>query len=262
MPTLGVAALGIATAVTFLQKVKRRLFGLALLATLAFPLSYFFPKRALYTWDSYFSLLAWLVAATAFLAARKPGDGWWKALGFLWCFGGALIISMTAYERDLLGLFYVAILIVVLLLIVLKRVSRLGTFGHQAANTFLILLVGLPIADCFTRPAYFLDISPDPAKKYYSFEGARKDPSAFRRWWPYYVKQWNAMGGNVYMRDPDGKLPFRLKPGSEGWMFNSKISINSLGFRGKEIPREKGGRISHRCNRRIDHFRRYHECGR
>ena len=99
-------------------------------------------------------------------------------------------------------MFYLGLLLILLLLVVLKRIAGLGPFGHQAANTLLLLIVGLPIADWFSRPAYRLDVSPNPDKKYYSFEGARKDPSAFRRWWPYYVKQWDAMGGKVYMRDP------------------------------------------------------------
>jgi lysophospholipase L1-like esterase len=47
------------------------------------------------------------------------------------------------------------------------------------------------------------------------------------------------MGGRVYMPDPTGVLPFRLKPNSEGKLFNSKVSINSLGFRGREVTREK-----------------------
>jgi lysophospholipase L1-like esterase len=34
--------------------------------------------------------------------------------------------------------------------------------------------------------------------------------------------------------------PFRLRPGTEGMMFESRIRINRLGFRGPEIPREKG----------------------
>jgi lysophospholipase L1-like esterase len=42
------------------------------------------------------------------------------------------------------------------------------------------------------------------------------------------------------MPDPARILPFRLKPGSEGKMFNSNIHINNLGFRGKEITRDKG----------------------
>src|SRR6185295_6591420 len=126
------------------------------------------------TWDFYFTLLAWLVAAATFPAARAAGGtqghALWRGLGFFWCFCGALIISITAYERSHLGLFYLGLLLILLLLVVLKRIARLGPFGHQAANTFLLLIVGLPIADWFSRPAYRLDVSPNPDKKYYSFE--------------------------------------------------------------------------------------------
>ncbi len=43
------------------------------------------------------------------------------------------------------------------------------------------------------------------------------------------------------MPDPGGVVPFRLRPGSQGRLFQSPIVINRLGFRGKDIPAEKGG---------------------
>ena len=40
--------------------------------------------------------------------------------------------------------------------------------------------------------------------------------------------------------DPLKKLPFVLVPGSSGRMFDTTIRINNLGFRGPDLPRDKG----------------------
>jgi hypothetical protein len=246
VPWLGIGALGVicfsAVLASLMPKFGAWCFCGAVIGIVAIPLSYLCRKGALYTWDNYFAIVAWLVGSVAALAARKSGlraKRLWKGTGVSWWLLGFLIVCATAYERNEFGSFYTGLAGAVVLLIVAKRFMKLGTAGHQAANTLLILMLGLPIADYFTRPTYLLESSPEPSKRYYSFEGARKDPSAFRRWWPYYVKQWEAMGRRVYTPDPAGVLPFRLKPASEGKMFDSTININSLGFRGREVSREK-----------------------
>lgn len=48
------------------------------------------------------------------------------------------------------------------------------------------------------------------------------------------------MARSVFVGDPAGILPCRLRPGSHGLLFQSRISVNSDGFRGEEIPKEKG----------------------
>src|SRR5262249_5159563 len=122
--------------------------------------------------------------------------------GLAWAMAGAGVVCATAYERNLVGRFYLGLFLVALLLVLSKRILHLGAFCHQIANAALVFILALPIVDCLTRPAYLLDAAPDPSKKYYSFAGARKDPSAFRRWWFYYVKAWGSMGGRVYTPDP------------------------------------------------------------
>jgi lysophospholipase L1-like esterase len=48
------------------------------------------------------------------------------------------------------------------------------------------------------------------------------------------------MGHQVFMSDPQGLMPLRLRPASEGKLFQSRIRINRLGFRGAEIREPKG----------------------
>ena len=97
MPWVGVGALAIVIAspifAVFFPKFKKCLFALAVLAAIAVPFSYFFPKRIPYTWDFYFTLLAWLVAAQPFPRPGRratQGHALWRGLGFFWCFCGAL----------------------------------------------------------------------------------------------------------------------------------------------------------------------------
>jgi lysophospholipase L1-like esterase len=194
--------------------------------------------------DTYYSLAALAVAAIIFLAGKADLPRWlisvWKALGMLWLFIGAFVLLAIGYDQNNVLLFYGALTFGLLLLFASKRLFELSLIGTNIINTAILLVMGLPVADQFVKPPYALDFSPDPSKRYYSYESARKNPSAFRRWWDYYIRQWDITGGQIYMRDPAGVLPFRLRPNSRGKLFNSHVAINSKGFRGKEIPEEKG----------------------
>jgi hypothetical protein len=248
MPPLGIAAVTLVTAsamaATYLIKYQLHLLVIAVMATAAIPASYFVPNEVPFTWDVYFTIVAWLVAGVVFPVARGESPSiakrCWNYFGMLWCLLGALVVCATGYDRNRAGLFYIGIGLVLFLVVLGKRVTRPGPIGIQFANTLILLALGLPIADAFVRPPYLLDTAPDLSKKYYSFEVAHKDPSAYARWWRYYLTQWDRMAGALYIPDPDHLLPFRLRPGGTGYLFNSKISINSRGFRGKEIPVEKG----------------------
>jgi lysophospholipase L1-like esterase len=59
------------------------------------------------------------------------------------------------------------------------------------------------------------------------------------RWWNYVVEHFH--GWPIIMPDPSGRNPYVLKPGSEMMEGESRVRINSLGFRGPEISRNKGG---------------------
>jgi lysophospholipase L1-like esterase len=78
------------------------------------------------------------------------------------------------------------------------------------------------------------------AKQYYSFASARKDPIAFMHWWGLFNCEWDQMSRALFMRDPAHLLPYRVRPNAHGRLFQSAIRMNSLGFRGKDFPTEKG----------------------
>ena len=85
------------------------------------------------------------------------------------------------------------------------------------------------------------EVGPDTCRYYYSFDAAKGDPVAFARWEEYYTSQFDRLGLEVFMPDPQKVLPFRLRPGSRGTFVGSPISINSRGFRGAEFPYSKEG---------------------
>ncbi len=136
--------------------------------------------------------------------------------------------------------FLISLVAGIVLLITMKKMVALPGWSVQVVNTILLLCILLPIVDWFTRPKYHFDVETAVRNRAYSCDAAKADPVAFKEWWYYYMSQWGKMGGEVYMKDPTGVLPYKLKPNSDGHLFQSAIHINSLGFRGKEIAREKG----------------------
>lgn len=78
-----------------------------------------------------------------------------------------------------------------------------------------------------------------PEKWGWSYAEARANPDQFRRWWNHVVE--NFRGMPILMPDPSGRNPYLLKPGSEMMTGEARLRINSLGFRGPEISRSKGG---------------------
>jgi lysophospholipase L1-like esterase len=77
-----------------------------------------------------------------------------------------------------------------------------------------------------------------PMKWAWSYAEARANPRQFRRWWNAVLA--NFHGVPVHMPDPSGRNPYVLKPGSEMMAGDCRVRINSLGFRGPEISRDKG----------------------
>lgn len=112
--------------------------------------------------------------------------------------------------------------------------------GIQSLNFCLVLVVGLPLADLFVRRESQADAHVALQRQYYSYKAAKLEPAAFANWWKRYLEQWDHMMGQVIMTDPEGILPFKLKPGSVGFLFDSRIAINNLGFRGEDFDHDKG----------------------
>jgi lysophospholipase L1-like esterase len=193
--------------------------------------------------QSYFAVLAWVVASGVLLTGDAVvGDGpkiRWKVPGVACacCAGGVWLVS--AYGQDLRGLFYMGLLVMLLLLLLCKAWFRLPFLAVQAVNTLLLLVVGLPLADQL-RPTPQLEPKPDLAKRYYSYDVAKKDPLAFARWWNFSVYQWNLMLKDIFRPDPAHILPALMRPNSRSRLFECRIAIDNKGFRGKDIPRNKG----------------------
>jgi lysophospholipase L1-like esterase len=136
--------------------------------------------------------------------------------------------------------FYIGLLPVIALLVACKKLFALPTWAILAINTLLLLFIFVPGVDVLTRPKYQFGLQLEEASRYYSYEGAKKDPTAFRHWWnQYYTREWTSISSELFIPDPTGTLPFRLKPSGEGHFFKSRIRINRLGFRGAEIA-DKG----------------------
>lgn len=194
--------------------------------------------------DEYYAVLCSFIGAIICLGKAPHAPQWRRTIsqviGMVWWLTAAFVLILTGYNQNKLLLFYGALLLFGFFVVLSKKLFKPGLIAINILNTAIIFIVLLPLADLLFRPPYTLDFSPDPAKRYYSYEAARKDPAAFRLWWNYYIRQWGATGSQIYMPDPDGILPFRLRPNSRGKLFNSLVAINSNGFRSKEIPGQKG----------------------
>lgn len=190
----------------------------------------------------YQAVLAWLVAVSILpvvgICAARPGRLRTPAMSCA-LLAAALWLA-AAWSHNLRGVFYVALLVTLTLLILCKLWFRLPAIGILTANTLLLLIIVLGVGDLLVPPPPRLDPHLATAQKYYSYEYAKKDPLAFARWWDYFVGQWLVMSKAVMVPTHGGLPSVRLRPGSHGRLFDCPVSINSLGFRGREIAREKG----------------------
>lgn len=193
--------------------------------------------------DGFDALLAGQVALLVFITANQPGAGktksYWNLIGVAWGFTGTAILLVIAYRDNRPGQFFPGLAAGVFLLVLCRIWFRLGAIGIQVVNTLILLLVLLPAADLVVRFKSWHDMNWD-ASRYYSYEAAKKNPGGYVLWTRYYEEQWNKMMDQVMMRDPDGFMSFRFRPGTRGFLFHSSIVINRKGFRGPEIPDEKG----------------------
>jgi lysophospholipase L1-like esterase len=241
---LGGCSLGLVlTRETRVGPLEPRVLALAWACTLLVPGSLLLARNKIYTLDTYYGLVAWLMAGALWAGAvgnrllQRPKR--WEALAMTWAAVGVLLWLGASYSLNQRIAFYFGLVFALAWLVISKLRFRLPFLGIQLVNTLLLLVIALPVADLLVRPAYHLDTQPGTGRRYYSYAAAKHDPAAFAQWWNYYLDQWNLMG-NVFMKDPDHVLPHRLRPGAQGSLFQSRISINSLGFRGPEISTNKG----------------------
>ncbi len=194
--------------------------------------------------DSYYQAQVWMIATLLWPASRpmphSPVRARWRLLVIIWAMLGGLLWVVAAYARNRSWLFFGGLLVFLGLLVLCHFWFRLRTPGIIAVNTFILLIIGLPLADVLVRCVSSLGTELNARRQYYLYDVAKKNPVAFGRWWNYYVVQWRRAEKKIYERDPDPILAYHLRPHSHARVAQSTFSINSRGFRGREIAAEKG----------------------
>jgi lysophospholipase L1-like esterase len=193
---------------------------------------------------SYYSILAGLVTITILPPGQAVAPAWlqaaWKGLGLLWAFWGALVWLVGSYVHNLPGEFYASLAITVLLLVLCRRSFRLPLLAIQAVNTLILLLIATPVVDLTLRWLPHPAQRAEPRDELYLYRNAERNPAGYAQWCATFDAEWGRVVAEVFVSDPAGLLRPRPKPGSHTRFFDGNVSINSLGFRGKEVSREKG----------------------
>lgn len=153
-------------------------------------------------------------------------------------------LLVAGYFAPSLAAFFAGAILLVLVLGPLTCLCGYGRWPgsllslNLALSALLLLLLVGEGGWRLLRPA----VPEASAAAVYSYDEARGEPEAFRRWWLGYVGEW-LRGRRIYSRpDPDGVLPGVLVPGARTNFFDGEIRINALGFRGPEIQPQKGDR--------------------
>ena len=189
--------------------------------------------------------------ASAPQAARVPiavsAGGRVATLALGLTFVVAAVLARNAFMANEPWLFYGALIAAAVLAVALaERGGRLAPGLGVAARSLVLFALALPAADAVYRSSTGVPIAASVANPTYSYRAARENPAAFAMWWFYYLNEWiraDGIRGVIEKPDPQKKLPFVLIPGSSGRMFDTTIRINSSGFRGPEIARDKGDRF-------------------
>ncbi|HEX3798796.1 MAG TPA: SGNH/GDSL hydrolase family protein [Verrucomicrobiae bacterium] len=189
------------------------------------------------------AFVAGQIAVVVFFTACQTGVGKtksiWNALGMFWAFSGVLILLIVSYLADQPGQFYFALATGLFLLVLCRICFRLRAFGIQFVNTLILFFAVFPAADLAIQFKARHDMNWSQ-EKYYSYEAAKKNPGGYVLWTRYYIEQWNKMMHECMEVDPNQFAPFRFRPDTQGHIFHSLVVINHKGFRGPEIPDEKG----------------------
>jgi peptidoglycan/LPS O-acetylase OafA/YrhL/lysophospholipase L1-like esterase len=159
---------------------------------------------------------------------------------------GAGVLARNAFMAAKPYAFYPLLVVTAVLALVLAETVRPRRSGALAAATraFLLFALALPVADALYRRSTGVPLVATVAQPTYSYRAAHANPAAFATWWFYYLNEWireDGIRAAIDAPDPQKKLPFVLVPGSSGRMFDTTIHINNLGFRGPDLPRDKGG---------------------
>ena len=158
---------------------------------------------------------------------------------------GAGVLARNAFMANKPYAFYGLLFVTSAFAVALSERARPIPRGALAvtARAFFLFALALPFADAVYRHSSGLPLAANIAQPTYSYRAARANPEAFAVWWFYYLNEWirgDGIRSKIDAPDPEKKLPFVLVPGSSGRMFDTTIRINALGFRGPDLPRDKG----------------------
>jgi lysophospholipase L1-like esterase len=200
-------------------------------------------KDSVFTFTSFFAVQAGLVGLALLPATGRGVQSILrKLLSIAWFLIGAVVVVGDGYLNNKVAIFYTGLAAAVAWIFWAKRASRIPMFGVQIFNTFILLIVGLPVVDLLFFPPRDIYKHPNEISRHYSYAVAKNNPEAFWAWTQYFSQQWKRYERVAIIPEPTNNPPFRLRPNSRERMFQCEIPINSLGFRGREIPVEKGNR--------------------
>ena len=184
--------------------------------------------------------IAGLLAMVLGLVGRRPSAERLLpiSLAFAWALASGGLWVGAGYCRNRPVLFYLGLGIEVALLAAIRLRFRLPPVVVQTIHTLILLLIALPIADCCVPELHVSQ--PRVSLRSDAVRISGYPLAGFAKWWNRYLEEWEQMGRTVFGPDPERVYPFRLRPNSNGRLFESQIHINSLGLRGPEIAADKG----------------------
>jgi len=226
------------------RRMEGRVGGLACLLTAILLIQLFDSSRTKDFWDSYYAIVAWMVAAIAGMGFALMEDDLakprWRNLTFVWLCLGELVWFVGAYLKNRPTEFYLGIAVFLLLSALTKKWFRPPYPVLLAINTWILLLIFVPLADLIVRPRTDFDSHPEIAGRDYLYSESRKDPKAYSRYAVRYAIQFERLVNTLYAPDPNHHLSYVLRTNCELSFFQSRIHINSDGFRGPELACPKG----------------------
>jgi len=236
----GIAAIfgGIAPALRRPRMNQWALMALLSSTLIALGSAVFDRRLSIWTFDN--ALVVWLIAMSILLATWGCAEGaikrLWQLSFAIWVLLGVAVWLGAAHLGNRRPAFYCGLLIWFTILLLCKKWFRLPSWGIQTMNTLILLIISLPILNLLYSPAEQFNLAPKLENKPYSYEVARRDPAAFARWCRYNREEGEKLFATIF----DSKGTLRLLPNREVTFCESRIRINSKGFRGNEISDDKG----------------------
>lgn len=153
---------------------------------------------------------------------------------------GILLWLGWAYAQNLPGQFYFGLVLAVAALVGCRVWFRPGGLAIQGLNSLMLVCLALPLADLLVGSPKSPPKGDEVAGVDYSFEAAKGDPHRFNAWRKRFLTQCSRVETDCFEPDPNRVLPYRMRPNSQSGFFQSRFRINSRGFRGQELARNKG----------------------